>query len=54
MPDSHGTARWAAIKLNCLFGLIIKPQTWGDLLNDLHGVPPIRVQSRMGITVTTS
>jgi len=42
------------IKRNSLFGLVIKPQTWGDLLNDFHGVSPGRAYSGREITVTTS
>src|SRR5439155_12633223 len=41
------------VKLRHLFGLIIKPQTWGDLLHVLHGVSPRRVSSRLRMTVTT-
>src|SRR2546425_4787426 len=33
----------SGIERNCLFGLIIEPQTRSDLLNDLHAVSPVRV-----------
>jgi hypothetical protein len=36
----------AGIKRNCLFCLIIEPQTWGNLLN-FHGISPTDFQSQM-------
>jgi hypothetical protein len=47
-------AKDRGIKLNGFFGLIIKPQSWGDLVDPWHGVSPPRVCARMGITVITS
>jgi hypothetical protein len=41
------------VKLRRLFGLVIKPQAWRDLLNMLHGVSPRQVFSRLRVTVTT-
>jgi hypothetical protein len=36
-----------------LSGAVLSAQAWGDLLNDLHGIPHHRVSSRKWISVAT-
>jgi hypothetical protein len=48
IPEDRG------IKRRGLFGLIIKPQTWGNLLQGWHDASPRWVNSRLRMTVTTS
>jgi hypothetical protein len=38
-----GIRKDSGVKPRRLFGLIVKPQTWGDLLNGWHGVSPSRI-----------